>query len=289
MRIEALGCAPARLGECPVWCGRSQRLWWVDVLAPALWSFDPKSGTIVAHAVTARRIGSLALRKAGGLLLACDDGLYGYDPETEEQHFLIDPEPGQPGHRKNDGRTDSAGNFWIGTLRETDYAPVGAIYRISPDLSITSFADGLAIPNALAFDPERQRLYFADTRAYTIWACEYDAETGHVGDRWIFTTTTAPARPDGSCIDAEGFLWNAEYAGGRLVRYSPEGRIDRTVDLPVSHPTCCCFGGEDLDWLYVTSASEPLSAAQRQAEPLAGRVLVLDVGLRGRPEFLTAL
>lgn len=289
MRIDALDCAPARLGESPVWCGRSRRLWWVDVLAPALWSYDPKDGAIAAHKVAARRIGSLALRKAGGLLLACDDGLYIYDPETKTQRFLTDPEPGRPGHRKNDGRADWAGNFWIGTLRESDYAPVGAIYRISPDLVATMFVDGLAIPNALAFDHERKRLYFADTRAYTIWACDYDAEKGDVGDPRIFATTTAPARPDGSCIDAEGFVWNAEYAGGRLVRYDPQGGIDRTIDLPVSYPTCCCFGGENLDRLYVTSASEPLSPAERQAEPFAGRVLALDPGLQGRPEFLTAL
>ncbi|SCB58651.1 Sugar lactone lactonase YvrE [Rhizobium aethiopicum] len=288
MHIEALGTA-ARLGECPIWCGASQRLWWVDVLTPALWSYDQKRGVIAEHKVAARRIGSLALRKKGGLLLACDDGLYQYDPEAETQLFLVDPEPGRPGHRKNDGRADWAGNFWIGTLRETDYAPVGAIYLVSPELSVAKQFSGLAIPNALAFDQERRRVYFADTRAYTIWMSDYEAETGQIGERRVFARTAAPARPDGSCVDAEGFLWNAEYAGGRLVRYSPDGRIDRVLDLPVSHPTSCCFGGENLEQLWVTSASEPLSTAERLAEPLSGRLLVLDVGLRGRPEYLTDL
>jgi sugar lactone lactonase YvrE len=259
------------------------------VLAPALWSYHPKTGTIASHSVVARRIGSLALRKDGGLLLACENGLYAYDPEAGTQRFLVDPEPGQLDHRKNDGRADWAGNFWIGTLRESDYATVGAIYRVAPDMAITTFAEGLAIPNALAFDAERKRLYFADTRAYTIWTCDYDAETGRVGDRRIFARTAAPARPDGSCIDAGGCLWNAEYAGGRLVRYNAEGRVDLTVDLPVSHPTCCCFGGKNLDQLFVTSASEPLSTAEREDQPLAGRLLVLDAGFRGKPEFLTAL
>jgi len=193
------------------------------------------------------------------------------------------------GHRKNDGRADWAGNFWIGTLREDDYAPVGAIYRVTPNLKVTVEADGLAIPNALAFDPERRRMYFADTRAYTIWVKDYDPAADLIGEKRVFATTAAPARPDGSCIDSEGHseghLWNAEYAGGRLVRYHPSGEVSPVIELPVSHPTCCCFSGEELDRLYVTSASEPLSDEERQAEALAGQVLVLDVGVKGRPEF----
>ncbi|WP_378950055.1 SMP-30/gluconolactonase/LRE family protein [Mesorhizobium sp. ANAO-SY3R2] len=288
MRAEPLSTVVARLGECPLWCERTGTLWWVDVLEPALWSHDAATGACTRHPVEARRIGSLALREGGGLVLACDNGLFAYDPATGRQTLLVDPEPGAVGHRKNDGRADAAGNFWIGTLRETDYAPVGVLYRVAPDLSVTMAAQELAIPNSLAFDPERGRMYFADTRAYTIWACDYDAESGTLGERRTFATTDAPARPDGSCIDAEGHLWNAEYAGGRLVRYSPSGDISGVVDLPVSHPTCCCFGGPDLDRLYVTSAIEPLSAEQRRAEPLAGNVLVLDAGVRGRPEFRVA-
>lgn len=289
MQVDVLDCEAARLGECPVWCERTERLWWVDVLTPALWSHDPKTGTCSRHKIKARRIGSLALRRKGGLLLACDDGLYAFDPQTGQQDFLIDPEPAAQGHRKNDGRADWAGNFWIGTLREDDYAPIGSIYRVTPDLKVTTEASGLSIPNALAFDLERRRMYYADTRTYTIWVRAYDAASNHLGKKRIFAKTTEPARPDGSCIDAEGHVWNAEYAGGRLVRYDPEGKISRIVELPVSHPTCCCFGGPTFDRLYVTSAREPLSEEQRQGEPLAGLVLSLDVDVNGRPEFRVGL
>ncbi|HWK96733.1 MAG TPA: SMP-30/gluconolactonase/LRE family protein [Pseudolabrys sp.] len=288
MRIEALGAEAARLGECPIWCERSNRLWWVDVLTPALWSFAPASGECRRHDVRARRIGSLALREQGGLVLACDDGLYAYNPDTTEQTFLIDPEPGMADHRKNDGRVDPDGNFWIGTLRETDYAPVGSIYRVAPDLTVTKQADGLAIPNSLAFDAGRGRMYFADTRAFAIWACDYDAKGGLERARTNFAETTAPARPDGSCVDAQGCLWNAEYAGGRVVRYAPNGEPVGALNLPVTYPTCCCFGGPGLDRLYITSACEPLSASEREAEPLAGRVLVVESGVRGRPEYRAA-
>jgi len=289
MRVEALETAAARLGECPLWCELTGRLWWVDVLDAALWSHDPATGNCTRHPVTARRLGSIALREAGGLLLACDNGLFKHDPETGEQTLLLDPEPGMAGHRKNDGRTDPDGNFWIGTLRENDYAPVGSLYRVTSSLDVSTQARDLAIPNSLAFDAQRGLVYFADTRAYTIWVCNYDPASGLSGERRVFATTTAPARPDGSCIDDQGCLWNAEYAGGRVVRYDPSGKILKTIDLPVSHPTCCCFGGPDLDRLYVTSAAEPLSESELQSEPLAGKVLVLDTGIRGRPEYRTAL
>lgn len=288
-QVETIGDAVCRLGECPIWDGRTCSLWWVDVLTPSLLSYDPSTGKTKTHPIRARRLGSLALRAAGGLLLACDDGLHAYNPSTGKQTWLADPEPGMEGHRKNDGRADWAGNFWIGTLREKDYAPVGALYRVATGRHITTMAAGLAIPNGLAFDADRKRAYYADTRAYCIWASDYDAQAGVLGEARVFATTTPPARPDGSCIDREGFLWNAHYAGSRLARYAPDGTLDRTVDLPVSHPTCCCFGGENLDVLFVTSASEPLSPAQRADEPLAGRTLALNVGTSGRPEFLTHL
>ncbi|WP_311029381.1 SMP-30/gluconolactonase/LRE family protein [Mesorhizobium koreense] len=287
--IEALLAPANRLGECPIWCNRSRMLWWVDVLEPALWSFDPATNACRRHAVGARRIGSIALREQGGLVLACDSGLYAYDPDTGSRKFLVDPEPGIIGHRKNDGRADPWGNFWIGTLEEDRYRPVGKLYRVTPDLSVTVEAEALAIPNSLAFDKDRGRIYFADTRAYTIWTAPCALSGARAGQKSIFATTAAPARPDGSCVDAEGCLWNAEYEGSRVVRYAPSGAILATIELPVSHPTCCCFGGVMLDRLFVTSAIEPLDESQRADEPLAGRVLVLDPGVRGRPEYRVGL
>jgi sugar lactone lactonase YvrE len=288
VEIAVLDAPPNLLGECPLWCDRTARLWWVDVLAPALWSHDPATGRSERHAVPGRRLGSIALADDGGLVLACDTGLFAW-AEGAAPAFLVDPEPDRPGHRKNDGRADSAGNFWVGTLREDDYAPVGALYRIAPDLSVTRVRDGLAIPNALAFDPDRSRLYYADTRAHAIRVCDYDPVSGEVGEDRVFARTTAPARPDGSCLDADGHLWNALYAGSRLVRYDPDGGLAAEIPLPVTCPTCCCFGGPGLDRLYVTSAAAPLTPAERAAEPLCGRTLTLEPGVRGRPEYLTAL
>jgi len=124
-------------------------------------------------------------------------------------------------------------------------------------------------------------MYFADSPRHLIWAFDFDADDGAISNRREFADLTGrKALPDGSCVDADGCLWNAEYAGRRLTRYTPDGRVERTVELPVSNPTCCCFGGERLDTLYVTSAT------QRLTEPAAieGALLALEPGVRGLPE-----
>lgn len=283
MRIEQVSEHPCRLGECPLWCERTNRLWWVDVLSGALWSWDAATGQSQAHRVTATRLGSIALIEDGTLLLACADGLHHYDPATGRQRFLLDPKPDRADHRLNDGRVDPYGNFWVGCLREGDYAPIGRLYRITQAGRVRIEAQGLSIPNSLAFDAARHRIYFGDTRAHLIWVCD-QADDGSIANRRVFAEVSQPARPDGSCVDSDGNLWNAVYAGGRLHQYSPDGDLLRSVDIPVTHPTCVSFGGAGLRTLFVTSAMEPLSDDGRRREPLAGHVLALDIGATGRPE-----
>jgi sugar lactone lactonase YvrE len=159
--------------------------------------------------------------------------------------------------------------------------PSGGFYRIGPDRSVLRLFGGITVPNSTAFSPDDRTLYFADSPRHLIWAFDFDRDAGTVGNRRVFVDLTArKGLPDGSCIDAEGFLWNAEYGGQRVTRYAPDGRVDRTVELPVTNPTCCCFGGETLDTLYVTSAT-PRTGPQR---PLDGGLLALGVGVRGLPE-----
>ena len=145
--------------------------------------------------------------------------------------------------------------------------------------------DGISVPNSTAFSPDDRTLYFADTPRHAIWAFDFDIAAGAIANRRVFADLTArKGLPDGSCVDAQGFLWNAEFAGTRLTRYAPDGRVDRTVELPVTSPTCCCFGGATLDTLYVVSSTHRHTAEQRAAEPCSGGLLALDVGVRGLPE-----
>ncbi len=273
------------LGEVPVWCPRSQRLWWVDVLGAALHRLDPATGERRDWRLPFRRLGSIALRRSGGLVLATEQGLYGFDPETERTEFLVLPEAGRPTHRLNDGRCDRAGRFWVGSMSDVDFTPTGRLFRVEPDLAVAPMLDEIIVPNSIAFSPDDRTFYFADTRRYRIWAFDFDLASGALSNRRVFAETgPGPGRPDGSCVDAEGFLWNADYAGGRVVRYAPDGRVDRAIALPVSYPTCVCFGGPGLDVLFITSARFPLTPEEAQREPQAGSLFALETKHRGLPE-----
>jgi sugar lactone lactonase YvrE len=174
-------------------------------------------------------------------------------------------------------------------MHNTTRAPEGVLWRLDGDGSLHATRGGICIPNSLAFSPDGRTMYFADSLRYELYAYDYDTAAGLPGPQRVIATTTAPGFPDGSTVDAEGFLWNAEFNGSRLVRYAPDGGIDRVIELPLRMPTCCAFGGEDLDVLYVTTASQHMTPEQMAAEPLAGSLLALDVGVRGLPEPRFAL
>jgi sugar lactone lactonase YvrE len=213
-----------------------------------------------------------------------DNGLHGYDPTTGKLNLMVHAEPDEPGNRYNDGRCDRRGRLWIGTMDIGIRRASGSFYRIGADRGVLRLFDGITVPNSTAFSPDDRTLYFADTPRHVIWAFDFNLHAGMIGERRVFADLTARnGFPDGSCIDAEGFLWNAEYGGHRLTRYAPDGRTDRTIELPVTNPTCCCFGGDNLDTLYVTSAM-PAPKPGRESGAMEGALLALTVGVRGLPE-----
>lgn len=273
------------LGECCIWDAETGVVWWVDILAPTLQSFEPNTRTHRVYPLPAKNCGCIALRRSGGLVVALDSGLHGFDPRSGRLEFLVDVEPDVPSNRYNDGRCDRRGRLWIGTMDTEIRKSSGSFYRIGPDLEVRRVLDGLTIPNSTAFSPDDRTLYFADTAQHTIWAFDFDIDEGMVTNRRVFADLRTEGRnPDGSCVDAEGFLWNCEYGGARITRYALDGRVDRVVGVPVTNPTCCCFGGKNLDTLYVTSAAEPFSMEERRARPLEGALLAIQVGVRGLPE-----
>ena len=170
-------------------------------------------------------------------------------------------------------------------MHDSAFVPEGTLFSLGPGTAVASHFGEIIVPNAFAFSPDDRHFYFADTRRYVIWRFDFDLASGHLRNRRPFVAFGAgPARPDGSCVDAEGCLWNAAYAGGRVVRYTPDGRVDRVIALPVSCPTCVCLGGRDLDLLFVTSARFALKAEQHAVEPLAGGVFAVPVSAKGLPE-----
>jgi sugar lactone lactonase YvrE len=233
-------------------------------------------------------IGSLGLRERrdelGSAIAALKDGVYLLDLDSGRVTELARPEPDQPDNRFNDGRVDRQGRFWAGTMNDVSRIPTGSLYRIERGGRIVRVLDDVIVPNSIAWSPDSRTMYFADTYRHTIWSFAFDADAGVLHDRRVFATVSGPGRPDGSAIDAEGCVWNAEYAGARVVRYTPTGAVDRVVSMPVSNPTSCCFGGARFDSLFITSARQRLTPEQLAEEPLAGSVFALHPGVTGLPE-----
>lgn len=271
------------LGECPLWHVAEQALYWVDIRAPAIRRFDYRSG-VVETWMMPDLVGCIAFADDGRLIVALPDRLALFERATCALATLAALTEPIPGHRFNDGRCDRQGRFWIGSMHNITRAPEGVLYRLDPGGRLSPVLTGIAIPNSLAWSPDGRTMYFADSPTFAIEAYDYDTAHGTIGQPRTFCRTKAPAFPDGSAIDADGCLWNAEFKGSRLVRYAPDGRIDRTIALPADRPTCCAFGGPDLDILYVTTTSQDLTPAQRTAEPFAGGLFAIKADVKGLPE-----
>lgn len=273
-----------RLGECTLWCEREQVLWWVDSRGPSLWRHDPGSGATRSLALP-EVVGSFCFRARGGMVAALASGFHFLDPESGKLAPIADPEASLPENRFNDGRCDRRGRFLSGTMCDVRRDPAGSLYRLDPDLSCTRLHGDLIVPNSLAWSPDNRTMYLADTYRHRIMAFDYDIDSGAISNERLFVDASGhPGRPDGSCVDEDGCLWNAEYGGWRLVRYTPDGKIDRAIELPVANPTCCCFGGKDFDTLYVSSATQRLAPEDLAKQPLAGGVFAVRPGVRGLPE-----
>lgn len=273
-----------RLGETPLWCERTQRLWWIDIENPTLHCILPGSGIHRAYPMPGDFLGCLALRETGGLMLAIDRALHFFDPDTETLMPFRQVEGDGLDNRLNDGRCDARGRFWVGSMDNQLTRPNGHLYRIDPDGTVAQLFDDIIVTNTICLTPDGRTLYMSDTRRFTTWAFDV-AENGTLSNRRVFVDHSATRdRPDGACVDSQGYIWNAIFAGGRINRYAPDGRIDRTIEVPVTNPTCVCFGGPDLSTLYVTTARKFLAPEQLANEPLAGALLALDVGVRGLPE-----
>lgn len=274
----------AILGEGPIWCPVERALYWVDIHAPALHRFEPRSGATRRWSLP-EDIGSFALRQGGGAVVALRTCLGFLDLDDGHLTRVCEPEPDRPYNRFNDGKCDRRGRFWSGTMPIAMREPAGALYRLDPDLTWHRMLDGITVPNSIAWSPDSRTMYLADTPTRHIFAFDFDLDRGTLGNRRVFATVPEGAGyPDGSTVDAEGGLWNAHWDGWRLTRYAPDGRIDRVLELPVQRPTSCAFGGEGLDVLYVTSASNRLTPDDLRRGPQAGGLFAADVGVTGLPE-----
>jgi len=283
-RVETAVASADILGETPLWCDRSRKLWWIDIDGRLHQSYDPATG---AHHVASRDcqfLGSQALTADGSHLLARDLRLTHGSCDDASSGQLCEVEHGLD-NRLNDGRVDARGRLWIGTMDNQLHRPNGSLYRVTGDGQVARIFGDVIVTNGIAFSPDNRTFYFTDTRRYCTWMFDFDVDDGVIRNRRLFADYSASKeRPDGACVDAAGGLWTAFFSGGRVVRYRPDGQIDTIIPMPVTNPTCLCFGGSDLKTLYVTTARKFLDQRQLSIEPQAGHVLAIHGVAQGLPE-----
>jgi len=285
MQLELIAPVANALGEGPVWSADDNRLYWLDIKRSMLYVLG--SDGAVHNWRLDSTAGCMALCDGGSLILSCVDGIAKFDPATGMRTVLYPMSYGSDGVRPNDGGIDPCGRFWFGTMWDGNAEEqVGRIFRFNGDGQPTEQIAGYHIPNTVAWSPDQKTMYLGDSLKNTIWAYDYDIASGCVGDRHPFVVIEEEnIVPDGSAIDSEGYLWNAQWGGARIVRYAPNGDIDRVISMPTDNVTSCAFGGPDLDILYVTTASIELSAEKLAAQPDAGHLFALyDTGVCGLPD-----
>jgi sugar lactone lactonase YvrE len=262
-----------------------QRLYWID-------SFDGRvfrcteDGREIRCWDVPQKIGSLCLRKSGGAVVSLQRGFHFLDFNTGDVSLLHDPEPDRPDNRLNDGKVDRQGRFLAGSMDTMEDGPNGALYRLDPDLRVTTLENRIVVSNGPCWSPDGGTFYFSDTWSGQISAYDYDTAAGAISNKRCFARMGHEgAGFDGATVDAEGCVWSALVYVGKLVRYWPDGSVDRIIDMPVKKVTSVMFGGPNLDILYVTSMAKPPLPRFPPDPVLRGSLFAIyDLGIRGVPE-----
>lgn len=248
--------------EGVIWDDLKGLVRWTDIATSMLYAYDPKTGRVTEQKLGARVCCFALTHEPGVLLLAMEKQVARFDTVTEELEVLADIEPDLPGTRANDGRCDRHGNLVFGTLNERGPEKIASFWRYTHDGRLDRLAlPKAAITNSICFSPDGGTMYFTDSPTAQIMACDYDGVTGAIERIRLFAQLEAGNEPDGSTIDADGFLWNAEWGASRVVRYAPDGTVDAIVNLPARQPSCVSFAGQELDRMVITSANKYIDQA----------------------------
>jgi sugar lactone lactonase YvrE len=288
-QAELIVDARCGTGESPVWLAAQQALYWVDIPGRQLCCWHSGSGQVQRWQAP-EMIGCIASSGPAEWLAAMETGLFRISPQADgalPSQLVANVGHPRPGMRFNDGRCDRQGRFWAGTMLMdmAAGATVGSVYRYDLHGKLTPVLDQLIVPNGLAFSPDGRTMYLSDSHpsVQLIWAFDYDTETGTPSRRRVFVDMKPlPGRPDGAAVDAEGCYWICGNDAGLVHRFTPDGRLDRSLSVPVKKPAMCAFGGAAMDTLFVTSIRP--AGVDLSDQPLAGGVFALRPGVRGLPE-----
>ena len=298
--FDVIAPAGQTLGESATWCARTQVLWWIDIRAPQVKRWDSATGAIDVWTMP-ELCGAVVPTTGTQVVVALRADIRLLDPRTGTLTPLATLETGQPEHRLNEAKCDRQGRLWCGSMWDFGKQPTGGLYRVTPDMTriapgglaqsglgamnVLKVRSAVTIPNGIGFSPDGRRMVFVDTATGRIESAAYDTDAGMPGP-WttLIDPGAAPGKPDGNTVDAEGCIWSTRFGAGCIARFTPQGKLDRLIRLPVSQPTSCAFGGPNLDTLFVTSATQRLTPEALAAEPLAGALLALRPGVQGLAE-----
>lgn len=277
--------AKAQIAESPVWHPESNSLYWTEIHGFRLHKLDVTTGQDQAWTVK-EKVSSFALCDDHLLVASLHSGFALIDLKTETLARIARPFDDSLHVHLNDGRCDRSGRFfWSGSTHHPRTMKNGALFRLSGDGECRQMADGIIASNGIAFSPDNRILYYADSRAFHILAFDLDPVTAELSNRRIFAALEpGKGMPDGAAVDSEGCYWTAVFKGRRIVRYRPDGTIDRTIEMPFDNPTMVAFGGPDYRTLYITSGRSQLTPEQLAEQPLAGDIFRMSVDVPGLPE-----
>jgi len=282
LKAELVYESKSVLGEGPIWDSNKQVLYWVNILENQVHEFDPatrKNRTVDVG----ENVGTVVVRKSGGLAVALKSGFATLDFETGKVTHITDPEADKPNNRFNDGKCDPAGRFWAGTMSYSVDKGAGSLYVLDKDHKAHKVVEGVTISNGIIWSLDHKTMYYIDSPNRTVDAFDYDVTTGHVTNRRpVILFPPGNDLPDGMTIDEKGNLWVAHWEGSKVTCFDPHtGKVLETVYVPASRVTACAFGGKNLDELYITSARWGISEEALTKEPLAGCLFVVKPGVRG--------
>jgi sugar lactone lactonase YvrE len=285
LEAELLLDAHAELGEGPAWDARAGVLYWVNIHAGELHTFDPSAGTDRSLSF-GEPIGCAAPMRGGGLVLALRSGFYTLTPPAITPTLLADPQE-KPGNRFNDGKCDPAGRFLAGTMDDAEKAASGSLYSCAPGGGLATLLTNLRISNGLTWSPDYKTFYFIDTPTRLVLAFDYDLAGGVIDrPRPVVRVPEDLGWPDGMTSDREGMLWIALWGGAAVTRWDPQsGKLIASHPIPARNITSCIFGGSNMDELYLTTACKGMTAAQLDEYPLSGGLFRMRTDVRGIPTF----
>ena len=275
---EFLDVPKGTLTEGPVWIPDAEELGWVDIMENSVHRARLDGGGLRTWRLPGE-VGFAVPSDDGNAIVGQPDGIYHLELATGRARLLARLPHPDPRIRVNDGKCDSSGRVWFGTMHRQETEPLGVVFTLTPD-GVHPVIEGLCTSNGMGWSPDDSRLYYTDSGVpRCLYAADFDSEAGAAMHGELFLPGEYPGNPDGMCVDAEGFLWCARWQGAAVIRISPEAVVTDVYHTPMFRPTSCCFAGPELDELIITSADWGNDAGHR-----AGRIMRFRPGVRGRPE-----